>query len=93
MFQVTEAQNLIRICKEYLVGIQMELDRKGLGKTSAEDQKRSLEMAAYFTHCDLQPGHQVNVHIIFYKSDWNISFKVLIIVLRRWIDLLQYLIE
>ena len=58
--EITEAQNLIRICTQYLVGINMELHRKTLGKTSPDDLKRSLELAAYFTHCELQPGHQVN---------------------------------
>lgn len=38
----------------------MEIHRKTLGKTSQDDLKRSLELAAYFTHCELQPGHQVS---------------------------------
>ncbi|XP_018015149.1 coatomer subunit alpha isoform X2 [Hyalella azteca] len=70
--EVTEAQNLVRICKEYLVGIQMELQRKTLGKTSPEDIKRSLEMAAYFTHSDLQPGHQ----ILTLRTAVNLAFKL-----------------
>ena len=70
--ELTEAQNLVRICKEYLVGIQMELHRKTLGKSSAEDLKRSLELAAYFTHCELQPGHQ----ILTLRTAANLAFKM-----------------
>lgn len=43
----------------------MEIYRKTLGKTSEADLKRSLELAAYFTHCELQTGHQVS-HQSFY---------------------------
>lgn len=70
--EITEAQNLVRICKEYLVGIQMELHRKNLGKTTAEELKRSMELAAYFTHCDLQPGHQ----ILTLRTAVNLAFKM-----------------
>ena len=59
IYQINDVQNLVKICKEYTVGINMELYRKTLGKTSSEDLKRSLELAAYFTHSELQPGHQV----------------------------------
>lgn len=70
--EVSEAQNLLRVCKEYVVGISMELYRKGLGKASPEDQKRSLELAAYFTHCELQPGHQ----ILTLRTAVNLAFKM-----------------
>lgn len=70
--ELNEAQNLVRICKEYLVGIQMELHRKCLGKTSPEELKRSLELAAYFTHSDLQPGHQ----ILTLRTAVNLAFKM-----------------
>lgn len=70
--EITEAQNLLRVCKEYVVGISMELYRKGLGKSSAEEQQRSLELAAYFTHCELQPGHQ----ILTLRTAVNLAFKM-----------------
>ncbi|XP_076029006.1 coatomer subunit alpha isoform X2 [Oratosquilla oratoria] len=70
--EITEAQNLVRICKEYIVGITMELYRKGLPKATPNDLQRSLELAAYFTHCDLQPGHQ----ILTLRTAVNLAFKM-----------------
>ncbi|XP_066948012.1 coatomer subunit alpha isoform X1 [Macrobrachium rosenbergii] len=70
--EVTEAQNLLRVCKEYVLGITMELHRKTLGKTAPDDLKRSLELAAYFTHCELQPGHQ----ILTLRTAVNLAFKM-----------------
>lgn len=54
LLQMAEAQQLIDICREYLVGLLMEIARKELPKTT-ENAKRNAEMAAYFTHCQLQP--------------------------------------
>jgi len=56
---VAEAQQLLEICREYTLGLMLELDRKQLPKDTLEQQKRSCEMAAYFTHCKLQPIHQI----------------------------------
>ena len=42
-----------------LVGLMMESSRKEAPKATVADQKRVCEMAAYFTHCNLQPVHQV----------------------------------
>jgi len=55
--EITEAQQLIEICRHYIVGISMEMKRKELPKDTEADQKRIVEMAAYFTHCNLQPVH------------------------------------
>lgn len=54
---IAEAQQLIQICREYILGLKMETERKNLPKV--EEQKRICEMAAYFTHCNLQPVHQI----------------------------------
>ncbi|MCL4128899.1 UNVERIFIED_CONTAM: hypothetical protein GTU68_009020 [Idotea baltica] len=70
--EISEAQNLVRICKEYIVGISMELFRKTLGKTAQKDLQQSLELAAYFTHCELQPGHQV----LTLRTAVNVAFKM-----------------
>lgn len=48
-------QQLIDICREYLVGLLLETARKELPRDSIENAKRNAEMAAYFTHCQLQP--------------------------------------
>ena len=39
-----QAQQLIEICREYIVGLSMEMNRKELPKDSFEDQKRSCEV-------------------------------------------------
>lgn len=70
--EVKKAQELITICREYIVGLSMEAARKELAKDSAGDQKRSCEMAAYFTHAELQPIHQ----ILTLRTALNCSFKL-----------------
>jgi coatomer protein complex subunit alpha (xenin) len=69
--EMQEAQQLIQICREYLVGLLLEASRKELPRDSMEDAKRNLEMAAYFTHCELQPVHK----ILTLRTAANLSFK------------------
>jgi coatomer protein complex subunit alpha (xenin) len=69
---VAEAQQLLEICREYTLGLMLELDRKQLPKDTLEQQKRSCEMAAYFTHCKLQPIHQ----ILTLRTALNLFFKL-----------------
>uniref|UniRef100_A0A8C8UAB5 Coatomer subunit alpha n=1 Tax=Peromyscus maniculatus bairdii TaxID=230844 RepID=A0A8C8UAB5_PERMB len=59
--EIAEAQQLITICREYIVGLCMEIEMKKLPKESLEQQKRICEMAAYFTHSNLQPVHMILV--------------------------------
>lgn len=70
--EVTEAQHLLKICREYILGLKMETSRKSLPKNTLEEQKRQCEMAAYFTHCALQPIHQ----ILTLRTALNMFFKV-----------------
>jgi len=49
-----EAKELLGLCREYINGIRMELHRKEIG---TKDVGRYIELAAYFTHCNLQPIH------------------------------------
>ncbi|CAB0008469.1 unnamed protein product [Nesidiocoris tenuis] len=70
--QVSEAQQLLQICREYIVGLQMEIKRKELPKDTIEEQKRICEMAAYFSHCNLQPVHQV----LTLRTAINLFFKL-----------------
>lgn len=70
--EVSEAHELIGICREYILGLQLECDRKQLPKETLEQQKRSCEMAAYFTHCKLQPLHQ----ILTLRTALNLFFKL-----------------
>ncbi|XP_021917711.1 coatomer subunit alpha isoform X1 [Zootermopsis nevadensis] len=70
--EVTEAQHLLHICREYILGLKMETARKELPKATLEDQKRLCEMAAYFTHCNLQPVHQ----ILTLRTAMNLFYKL-----------------
>merc|ERR550519_2204978 len=68
----TEALQLKEICCNYLVGLSMEAARKESPKATLENQKRVCEMAAYFTHCNLQPVHQ----ILTLRTALNLFFKL-----------------
>ncbi len=68
----TEATQLREICMNYLVGLTMETARKELPKSNIEEQKRVCEMAAYFSHCNLQPIHQ----ILTLRTACNLFFKI-----------------
>ncbi|KAI7900947.1 coatomer protein alpha subunit [Cokeromyces recurvatus] len=48
---------LVDICREYLLGLAMEQERRSIAGQTSEDQKRALELAAYFAHCQLQTPH------------------------------------
>ncbi|ODM99965.1 Coatomer subunit alpha [Orchesella cincta] len=69
---ITKAQELITLCREYILGLQMELFRKDLPKEKIEDQKRSCELAAYFTHCSLDAVHL----ILTLRTAMNLTFKL-----------------
>lgn len=69
---ISEAQQLLQICREYILGLQMETTRKELPKNTLEEQKRICELAAYFTHCNLQPVHQ----ILTLRTAINLFFKL-----------------
>lgn len=55
--EAAELQELIVICREYLIGLSLEIERRRLEKAGPATLKRQLELAAYFTHCRLQPAH------------------------------------
>ncbi|KAL3836986.1 hypothetical protein ACJMK2_022379 [Sinanodonta woodiana] len=70
--EIAEAQQLIEISREYIVGLSMECTRKDMPKETLNDQKRTCEMAAYFTHCNLQPVHL----ILTLRTALNLFFKL-----------------
>ncbi|EPS65879.1 hypothetical protein M569_08896 [Genlisea aurea] len=51
--EVDEVKELIVVAREYALGLQMELKRREL----KDDPIRQQELAAYFTHCNLQLPH------------------------------------
>lgn len=67
----SEARELINICRNYILGLKMETERKSLPKSTPVEQKRVCELAAYFTHCNLQPKHQ----ILTLRAALNMFFK------------------
>ncbi len=48
-----ELGELLHICREYMTAIRMKM----LIAEKTEDPVRSMELSAYFTHCNLQPAH------------------------------------
>ncbi|KAI8840970.1 coatomer WD associated region-domain-containing protein [Chytriomyces cf. hyalinus JEL632] len=48
-----EIQQLLVVAREYILGLKMELARRD----PSTEPKRAIELAAYFTHCQLQPLH------------------------------------
>eukprot|EP00002_Diphylleia_rotans_P021045 TRINITY_DN4090_c0_g1_i4.p1 TRINITY_DN4090_c0_g1~~TRINITY_DN4090_c0_g1_i4.p1 ORF type:complete len:1144 (-),score=254.36 TRINITY_DN4090_c0_g1_i4:279-3710(-) len=65
--EANEARELLGICREYITGIKLEMARK-----EATDPIRQSELAAYFTHCNLQPVHLS----LSLRSAMNCHFKV-----------------
>ncbi|XP_031494258.1 coatomer subunit alpha-1-like [Nymphaea colorata] len=51
--EVDEVKELIVVAKEYVLGLRMEVRRKELRNNAVQQQ----ELAAYFTHCNLQKVH------------------------------------
>lgn len=70
--EILEAKQLLEVCREYVLGLVMEIDRKGLPKESVEEAKRSAELAAYFTHIHLQPVHLM----LTLRTAMNLLFKL-----------------
>ncbi|TQE12046.1 hypothetical protein C1H46_002440 [Malus baccata] len=66
--EVDEVKELIIIVKEYVLGLKMEIKRKEL----KGDPVRQQELAAYFTHCNLQMPHLrlalLNAMSVCYKA-------------------------
>ena len=66
--EIQIAEEMVGICREYIIGLSLELHRQTLPK----DTPRNCELAAYFTHCDLLPIHQM----LTLRTAAAISFKL-----------------
>jgi hypothetical protein len=70
--------------REYSIGLRCEVKRKASG----DDPKRAAELAAYFTHAKLQPGHVVlslrSAMTQFYKLE---NFATAAIFARRLLEM------
>lgn len=68
--EVNEVHQLLGLCREYITGLTLEMKRKELSAASG-DAKRQLELAAYFTHCNLQVPHL----ILSLRSAMNFAYR------------------
>ncbi|OBA24293.1 Coatomer, alpha subunit [Metschnikowia bicuspidata var. bicuspidata NRRL YB-4993] len=55
--QEAKCDDILILCREYILGLSIELERRALDPS---DVKRNLELAAYFTRAKLQNAHRVN---------------------------------
>ncbi|KAJ2364165.1 hypothetical protein IW150_006550, partial [Coemansia sp. RSA 2607] len=55
-----EIKQLLQISREYAIGISIELARTAVSKEDATEENLTLlvELAAYFTHCQLRADHE-----------------------------------
>ncbi|KAJ1770968.1 hypothetical protein LPJ74_002768 [Coemansia sp. RSA 1843] len=55
-----EIRQLLQICREYVIGISVELERASVSKEDQDEENstRLVELAAYFTHCQLRADHE-----------------------------------
>jgi len=82
-----DAESLVGICAEYILGLTMELERRDIAKEPSK-AGRAAELAAYFTHCDLQPMHLMltlrTAQTVFFKLK---NFKTCASFARRLLEL------
>lgn len=52
--ETNDLKELLDVSREYLIALRV---KNAMGEAAAEDVARGLELASYFTHCNLQPGH------------------------------------
>jgi coatomer subunit alpha len=57
MLRPFQWRQTVTTTREYLLGVSIELERRRITQDDPDNVKRSLELAAYFTHCQLQPPH------------------------------------
>jgi len=55
--QAKEWRDTVTLAREYLLGVTVEIERRRVAQEEPDNVRRSLELAAYFTHCQMQPAH------------------------------------
>ncbi|EIW55216.1 coatomer subunit alpha-2 [Trametes versicolor FP-101664 SS1] len=55
--EAKEWRDLVTMSREYLLGVTLEIERRRVAQEEPDNVRRSLELAAYFTSCKLQPAH------------------------------------
>jgi coatomer protein complex subunit alpha (xenin) len=48
-------REIVDSAREYLLGVSIEIERRRVDKEEPDNLARNLALAAYFTHCQLQP--------------------------------------
>ncbi|PVV01350.1 hypothetical protein BB560_004233, partial [Smittium megazygosporum] len=87
--KIEEANQMISICREYILGLSIERARRQLpmgstgspsaspvisgniSRDNAKSYQRQLELACYFSHCQLQPVHEQ----LSLRSAMTLAFK------------------
>jgi len=57
ILSVFQWRETVTAAREYLLGVTLELERRRVAEEDPSNVTRNLELAAYFTHCQLQPPH------------------------------------
>lgn len=57
MALLVQWRETVTSAREYLLGVSIELERRRVAQEEPDNAIRNLELAAYFTHCQLQPLH------------------------------------
>jgi coatomer protein complex subunit alpha (xenin) len=52
-----QIKEIVTTCREYIIGLTMETERRKLVVDEPDNVTRNLELAAYFTHCKLSSSH------------------------------------
>lgn len=52
--EANDLKELVDVSREYIIAIRV---KNAMDSVGSGDVKRNLELAAYFTHCNLQPAH------------------------------------
>ncbi|ESK90725.1 coatomer alpha subunit [Moniliophthora roreri MCA 2997] len=50
-------RDTVTTAREYLLGVSIELERRRVAEEDPGNLRRNLELAAYFTNCQVQPPH------------------------------------
>ena len=83
----SQIKELVTTCREYIIGLMMEVERRRLVAEDPENIGRNLELAAYFTHCKLQPAHVLlalqSAMVVFSKAT---NYATAAVFARRLID-------
>ena len=56
--EADDVAKTVETIREYIVGLSIEVTRRGLDTSTPEGVKRNLELAAYFTNAQMTPQHR-----------------------------------